>query len=329
MHPVEYRLPAEWEPQAGLLLAWPAPNSDWHDVLDAIRDEYTGLIEAAVARQPVVLLVPPGDDSARHRLGRQTGIEYVEARYDDTWCRDYGPVVMCHAGARLALDFRFDGWGGKHEARRDDRVNTLLARHPLFEEFEFRQSLFEIEGGAIDCDGNGTLLFNRHCLRARHPHLDDAEVDHELGAWFNATCLLEIDMPPLPGDDTDGHVDTLARFVDGERIAFQTLADAAATRRLAGQLELLRRAGGRPYELIALPAPHDVDGSRPASYANFVLINDAVLVPRYGSRADDEALAVLADAFPGREAVAVDARTLISQGGGPHCACMHIPAALA
>jgi agmatine/peptidylarginine deiminase len=329
VYPVDYRLPAEWEAHSALLLAWPTADGDWRDVLEPVRDEYAGLINAVVERQRVILLVPPKDESARRRLGRLPGLEFVAMPYDDTWCRDYGPIVMCKTGERLALDFHFNGWGGKHEARRDNLVNALLAQHRLFDSFEFRQSPFEIEGGAIDCDGNGTLLFNRHCLRVRHPQLQDDEVDQQLSAWLGASRLIEIDVPPLPGDDTDGHIDTLARFVAADRIAFQTLADADANRRLSGQLETLRCSDERAYELLALPAPDDIDATIPASYANFVLVNGAVLVPRYGSRSDAEALALLDEAFPSRDALSVSARTLLSQGGGPHCACMHIPESLA
>jgi len=328
MHPVEYRLPAEWERQSALLLAWPFAGGDWDAVLDAVQAEYDALIREVARHQNVLLLTQPGDASARARLGALPGLEYVDVRYNDTWCRDYGPITLARAGKRLALDFHFNGWGGRHEARLDNRVNGRLAGHRLFAGFEFRQSLFELEGGAIDCDGAGTLLVNRHCLRARAPHLDDAEVDFELRQWLNIEQLLEIDMPPIAGDDTDGHIDTLVRFTDRSALAFQTLADPAATRELTGQLETLRDRDGRPFDLTALPLPDDLDPGLAASYANFVLINDAVLVPRYGSRVDGEALERLGALFPGRTAVAIEARTLIGQGGGPHCASMQIPASL-
>lgn len=329
MHPVDYRLPAEWERQSAILLAWPFAGGDWHDVLDRIQDEYVRLIATALEFQTVVLLVPREDDGARTRLGDRPGLHYIEMRYNDTWCRDFGPITMCNAGRRLALDFHFNGWGGRHEARLDNRVNSNLARHKVFDDFDFRQSLFELEGGAIDCDGHGTLLINRHCMRARAPHLVDSEVDHELKAWLNASRLLEIDMTPIPGDDTDGHIDTLARFTDRETIVFQTLDETSRTRMLNDQLELLRRPDGRSYRLHALPRADDIDPGLAASYANFILVNEAVLVPAFGSRADADARELLSELFPDRIAKSIDARTLVSQGGGPHCASMQIPAALA
>jgi len=329
MHPVDYRLPAEWEQQSAVLLAWPFAGGDWDAVLDAIQAEYVSIIEAALQSQPVVLLTQPGSSDARRKLGDRPGLEFVEAPYNDTWCRDFGPITMVNAGRRLALDFHFNGWGGRHEARLDNRVNTHLARHEKFSHFDFRQSLFELEGGAIESDGAGTLLINRHCLRARHPYLENAEIDHELKIWLNASRLLEIDMPPMPGDDTDGHIDIFARFTDRETIVFQTLADPAQTRLLNDQLEMLKTAQGRSFRLVALPRAADIDPGLAASYVNFMLLNDTVLVPAFGSNADAEARDALAALFPDRSAKSIDVATLISQGGGPHCASMQIPAALA
>ncbi|GAB4176093.1 MAG: agmatine deiminase family protein [Wenzhouxiangellaceae bacterium] len=324
----DFRLPAEWERHSALLLAWPPADGDWADVLDAIRDEYRRLIEAVLAFENVVLLVPPGDTSSHRMLGEPTGLERIEARYNDTWCRDYGPITLTNAGRRMALDFHFNGWGGKFDARLDNYVNTQLSRHPLFSGFVFRQSLFELEGGAIDCDGRGTLLINRHCFRTRMPHLEDGEVDHELKTWLNIDHLIEIDCEPLPGDDTDGHIDTLARFVSPTKIAFQSFRDRERTQALLGQLEALRDQDGRPYELQALPAPTDLPAGVPASYANFVILNGAVLVPAFGSKHDEQAAQVLAELFTDRKVVAVDSRTLVTQGGGPHCASMQIPSKL-
>ena len=165
----DFRLPAEWEPQTATLLAWPSPRTDWASRLPGIQQEYTQFIRAIAQRQQVILLVPPGSTEARDRLGNLPGLKLIELPYDDTWCRDYGPITLVggQGQERLALDFLFAGWGGKYAAGRDNRVNTLLARHPLFQHLQFRQSLFELEGGAIESDGQGSLLVNWHCLHAR------------------------------------------------------------------------------------------------------------------------------------------------------------------
>jgi len=327
MSHTDYRLPAEWETQSATLLAWPAADSDWREGLDAIRNEYRELIDAILAFQPVVLLLPV-DEPAPAGLPERPDLHRLPLRYNDTWCRDYGPITLVFSGYRLALDFHFDGWGGKYPASLDNRVNTHLSRHDLFDRMQFRQYLFELEGGAIESDGRGRLLINWHCLQARHPHLSKREIDFELHNLLNADTVLGIDIEPMAGDDTDGHIDTLARFADPDTIVFQAQASEEATERLRSQLEALRTRDEAPYRLVALPRPDDLDTGLPASYANFVFVNGGCLVPAYGSRHDDTARKLLAELLPDRRIVQVPAATMIRQSGGPHCASMHIPAAL-
>ncbi len=324
-----YRLPAEWEQQTATLLAWPAKNSDWHSRLDAIHDEYRTLIKTILQFQAVILLVPPDESEPEGLPTKRSNLHFLPVRYDDTWCRDYGPVTLVNAGQRLAMDFQFNGWGGKFSATLDNRVNTHLARHELFDRFDFRQSLFELEGGAIDSDGQGRLLVNWHCLRLRHPHLDEREIDHELHDLLKVEQVIGIDIEGASGDDTDGHIDTLARFINSDTIVYQIQADRTRNDRLRGQLEGLRTHEGREYRLIALPAIDDIKPAGPASYVNFLFVNGACLVPAFGSRHDDPTRALLAELLPERSIVAVPATTMISQSGGPHCAAMQIPAALA
>jgi agmatine/peptidylarginine deiminase len=324
----DHRLPAEWERQTATLLAWPHEKSDWADNLSAIQDEYLALIRAITRRQKAVVLIPPGNRQAAEKLGDRPGLHLVEARYNDTWCRDFGPITLVHAGERLALDFYFNGWGGKYPASLDNRVNTLLARHELFNRFTFRQYLFELEGGAIESDGNGRLLVNWHCLHARHPHLSRREIDHELHTLLNLDKIMGIDLEPMTGDDTDGHIDTLARFLSPDTIAFQVQDDEQRTATLRSQLETLRKADGQPYDLISLPIPQGMDDTLPANYVNFLFVNDACLVPAYGIETDAEAQAILSAALPDHEVELIPARAMINQFGGPHCATMHIPAAL-
>lgn len=324
----DFRLPAEWERQSATLLAWPHEKTDWASDLAAVRAEYVELINAITRRQPAVLLVPPGDESAQSMIGDRPGLHYVEMPYNDTWCRDYGPVTLVHAGERLALDFYFNGWGGKYASNLDNRVNTRLARNELFNKFTFRQYLFEMEGGAIDSDGDGFLLTNWHWLRARHSHLSDNEIDHELHTLLNVDKVLGIDMTPMAGDDTDGHIDTLARFLGPGRIVYQTQRDPTRSTRLRSQLEEFQDIAGKEFELIALPAADDLSRKLPASYVNFVFVNDGLLVPAYGSRADEKALAILEEATEGLRVEPVPAKAMIRQFGGPHCATMHLPSNL-
>lgn len=324
----DFRLPAEWERQSASLLAWPYDSGHWGERLAAVQDEYLHLIKVILTHQRVVLLVPPEKHEAAKQLGEHLALHQVEVPYNDTWCRDYGPITMVKAGERLALDFYFNGWGGKYTASQDNRVNTLLARHDLFNQLRFRQYLFELEGGAIECDGQGRLLVNWHCLHTRHPHLSRREIDHELHALLNIDEVIGIDIKPMTGDDTDGHIDTLARFINPHTIVCQAQADSQRNDMLQAQLEELRTDNRKPYELIALPVPRGIDDTLPASFANFLFINNACLVPAYGADNDEEARKILDAAMPDREVISVPARAMISQFGGPHCACMHIPAAL-
>lgn len=328
MQHTDFRLPAEWERQSATLLAWPFPSSDWSERLPGIQQEYVELIGAITRYQPVVLLVPPDSAAARERLGPIPGLHLAEMPYDDTWCRDYGPITLVSAGERLALDFLFTGWGGKYPAARDNRVNTLLARHPLFTRLSFRQYLFELEGGAIESDGQGTLLVNWHCMHQRHPHLRRTEIEYELLNLLNISRVIGIDIEPLPGDDTDGHIDTLARFIQANTIAWQIQPDKQRNQRLQKQLGSLETTDGKAYNLLALPHPEGVDPTLPANYANFLFVNNACLVPAYGVDADAQARAVLQDALPDHTVESVPATVMIQQYGGPHCASMHIPAAL-
>jgi agmatine/peptidylarginine deiminase len=328
MSHTDYRLPAEWEKQSATLLAWPAQESDWRNDLEAIHEEYRALIEAVLAFQPVTLLVPRQEQPPTD-LPDHPDLRCIPLPYNDTWCRDYGPITLVFSGDRLALDFQFDGWGGKYPAQLDNRVNTHLARHVLFDRMWFRQYLFELEGGAIDSDGRGGLLINWHCLRSRHPYLSDSEIEFELQALLNVDRILGIDIAAMTGDDTDGHIDTLARFVDPETIVFQTQDSRERNDHLRSQLEMLRSREGRPFKLVALPRPDDLAGNPPASYANFVFVNGGCLMPAYGSVQDDTACDIVSELLPERRICKVPAATMITQSGGPHCASMHIPAALA
>ncbi|MGY6587209.1 MAG: agmatine deiminase family protein [Wenzhouxiangella sp.] len=325
MHPESARLPAEWARQTATLLAFPPADGDWGGRLEAIRQEYRQLIDGIRRFQTVIVLVPPEEPDLTQALGGLGNVVCVPISVNDTWCRDYGPICLQVGPDTLALDFHFNGWGGKYDARLDNQVNQTLASHPLFARFCFQSLPFELEGGAIESDGCGSLLINWHCLQTRHPGLNREQISQELRRSLAVERVIGIDVPPTEGDDTDGHIDTLARFVDEQTIAWQRQADPQRSRLIEAQLQSLRRANGEPYRLIPLPQPTGFDPELPANYANFLFVNGACLVPAYGVAADSDARALLARALPGHDVISLPSAQLISQFGSIHCATMHIP----
>ena len=275
--------------------------------------------------QPVVLLTP-ADTPASSIDVDGPGLELVPARYNDTWCRDYGPIVMCRAGRRLALDFHFDGWGGKYPAYDDDRVPARLFEQGAFPGESLSRCGLVLEGGAFDTDGAGTLLVNGYCLETRLPGMDRDAISAHLRAELGVQRIAWIHVPALPGDDTDGHIDTLARFASPCDVTWQATGEADTDAHLADQLESALAAAGCAPALHRLPPAEGIESGLPASYANFLFANGALLVPAYGVATDETARAVLADIHPDREVLSVSARAMIHQFGALHCATMHLPA---
>jgi agmatine/peptidylarginine deiminase len=263
-------------------------------------------------------------------------VRFVPAEYDDTWLRDSGPISLRDGNGFRLLDFRFTGWGGKFEASRDDQLIQHLAESGTFLNSARQPIDFSLEGGAIETDGEGTLLSTWQCLCERHPTASREEITRKLASWLHQDRVLWLDHGYLEGDDTDAHIDTLARFAGPDAIVFQACDDPADShyaelKAMADEIAALRTRGGKPYRLFPLPwAKPIVDEGRrlAASYANFLIINGAVLMPAYGDEADSRAQVVLAEAFPDREVIAVPCRPLIWQNGSLHCITMQLPAGL-
>ena len=337
------RFPAEWEPQSAVLIAWPHAGTDWAQRLGEVEDTYVALVAAITRFQPAWICVADDDlqtyAEARLRSARvdMDQVRFIAFDYDDTWLRDSGPIVLREGDGFRVLDFHFTAWGGKFEAGRDDRLVESLASQGVFGDAPRQRIDFALEGGGIETDGAGSLLTTWQCLHERHPQAARAELDSKLRDWLAQDRVLWLDRGWLEGDDTDAHIDTLARFAPGDAIVFQACDDPgdshyAELQAMAAELAALRTSDGRAYRLFPLPwaAPILDDGRRlAASYANFLIVNGAVLMPAYGDRTDDRAAAVLAQAFPGREIVQVPCRPLIWQNGSLHCITMQIPRGLA
>ncbi|RPE81723.1 agmatine deiminase family protein [Vulcaniibacterium tengchongense] len=336
------RFPAEWEPQSAVLIAWPNADTDWAERLDQVEETYIALVAAITRFEDAVVVVADEDveayararlSSARIDMGR---VRFVEAPYDDTWLRDSGPITLRDGNGFRLLDFRFTGWGGKFDASQDDLLVERLHGMGIFSNSSRQAIDFALEGGAIDTDGAGTLLSTWRCLRERHPGADRPELSRRLAEWLRQDRVLWLEHGYLEGDDTDAHVDTLARFAAPDAIVFQACDDPADSHyaeleAMAAELAALRTRDGEPYRLFPLPwAKPILDGGRrlAASYANFLIVNGAVLMPAYGDEADARAQAVLAEAFPAREIVPVPCRPLIWQNGSLHCITMQLPAGL-
>ncbi len=341
------RFPAEWEPQSAILIAWPHARTDWAERLAEVEETYIALVAAITRFQPALICAPDEDVEAyaRARLSSaridMARVRFVEAPYDDTWLRDTGPLVLRDDGGFRLLDFRFTGWGGKFEASEDDALVVRLDETGLFLRSSLQSIDFSLEGGAVETDGAGTLMSTWRCLRERHPGLTREAVAAKLRHWLAQDRILWLDHGYLEGDDTDAHVDTLARFAAPDAIVYQACDDPgdahyAELQAMARELAALRTASGKPYRLFPLPwAPPVIDENRrlAASYANFLILNGAVLMPVYGSdeasrQIDVAAAAVLGKAFPGHEIVPVPCRPLIWQNGSLHCLTMQLPEGL-
>ncbi len=337
------RLPAEWEPQAAVLIAWPHAGTDWAERLAAVETTYVALAAAVTRFQSLIIVVADAALQARveaQLLGAHVDlarVRFVELPYDDTWLRDSGPITLKGGNTSFQLtDFRFTGWGGKFGAEQDDALIAGLVHAGVFGHAAHKRIDWALEGGGIESDGAGSVLTTWCCLVQRHPEQSREEMSAILRDSLHAARVLWLDYGYLEGDDTDAHIDTLARFAPGERIVFQACDDASdphhdELQRMGAELAALRTVDGRPYELYPLPWAKPIldEGRRlAASYANYLIVNGAVLVPAYGDPADDEAARIIGIAHPGREIVQVPCRPLIWQNGSLHCITMQLPAGL-
>lgn len=330
-------LPAEWAPQSAVQFTFPHADSDWADLLDEVTPCFVDCV-VAVSRFQHVLVVCDSIERVRPLLqaARQDRLLLAEIPSNDTWARDHGGITVLEDGKPLVLDFMFNGWGLKFPAFRDNLITGRLHARGVFGAVRLERPGLVLEGGGIESDGAGTLMVTAECLLSlnRNPHLSRTALEGQLKYHLGVDRFLWLKNGYLAGDDTDSHIDTLARFCDEKTIAYVRCDDAAdehfpALRAMEQELQAFRQANGERYRLVPLPWPAAIyadDGHRlPATYANFLIINGAVLVPVYGLPQDAEALQVLAGCFPGREIVAINCRALIEQHGSLHCISMQYP----
>ncbi|MDF1561967.1 MAG: agmatine deiminase family protein [Deltaproteobacteria bacterium] len=333
-HPASTPIPPEWAPHRAVWLAWPAHPELWGEALPEVQETVRRLAHylAELPGSERIEMVVRDAGARAQAAAALAGLDHRlhELPYGDIWLRDTAPIFR--GASRGAVAFTFDGWGGKYRLPGDaelavgiaGRAGEALQRDPLV-----------LEGGAVDGDGEGTVLTTRQCALNpnRNPGLGEAEVEARIASLLGARKVIWLD-EGLSGDHTDGHVDNLARFVAPARVACGRPApgdpNTAVLEAIIEALRAERDAEGRSLEPVLLPSPGlvpDEEGApSPATHLNFLVGNRRVVVPTFGGASDAEAIEILADCFPGREVVGLDARVLLPGGGAIHCISQQEPA---
>jgi agmatine/peptidylarginine deiminase len=324
---------AEWEPQSAVLLALPNKDSDWATYIDEILRLYERLI-AAITRFEKAILICQNAVETKKTFANDR-VVCVELRVNDTWARDFGAIAIDENGETILLDFEFNGWGLKFAANLDNQINLGLQNAGVFGGAKLMKTGWILEGGSVESDGAGTIITTENCLFAPNRNVGWTKADFEkrFKRDLGAKRVLWIKNGRLENDDTDAHIDTLVRFCDKDAIAFVGCDDRSDShyetlRAMKAEILALRQTDGSPYRFIELPMcdPIYYDGERlPATYANFLIINGAVIAPIYGVQSDAKALKALKSAFSDREIIALDASVAARQRGSIHCLTMQLP----
>lgn len=333
----------EWAPQEGIMVALPNEDTDWAYILDEARDQYHRLVKALTDKGVRVIILCRSESEVWNLLSdcREDLITPVTVEINDTWTRDYGPLTVVKDDRMRALDFGFNGWGLKFASDRDNLVNMNLDRKSFFKPRSYRNERdFILEGGSVETDGEGTLLTTTRCLCSpnRNGGKHKKEVAEILTERLGVSHILFLDYGALEGDDTDSHIDTLARLAPGNTILFtgcRNINDSQFEEllRMKAQLMMFRNAVGEPFNLVELPLPdaiYDEKGERlPATYANYLVTDTTIFMPTYGQPQNDTlAMQTIRIAFPDHDVVGIDCRTLIKQHGSLHCATMQLPSGI-
>jgi len=324
-------LPGEFEKQSFVQMIFPHALSDWSPYLEEACRSFASIAEA-VSRFEPCLIVCDDIERVRSYFPACNNLCFIQYQSDDTWARDCSGITVIEDGKPVILDFNFNGWGNKFEAARD---NNMTASIKNIYGAEVKKVDFTLEGGAVESNGSGTLLTTSRCLqnKNRNPSLSSKQIESVLKKQFGLHTIHWLHNGYLAGDDTDSHIDTLARFIDKNTIMYLQCTDRSdehftALAEMQKELQAFKNENGKPYHLVPLPMTDAIyyENERlPATYANFLIVNGAVLVPTYNDRHDKEALEIFRENFPDREIIAIDCSVLIRQYGSLHCVTMQFP----
>lgn len=340
MNPIFF--PPEWYPQSAIQLTWPHPDTDWDYMLEEVTACYVNIAVEILKRQKLIV-VCHNAETVKYELKEYkdlyTNLTLVELPTNDTWARDHSGISVINNGKKQVYDFTFNGWGLKFASNYDNQISRGLFKNGIFKsDVELiNKKDFALEGGALESDGKGTLLTTSECLLSanRNSFMSKDEIEKYLKEVFGLNKILWLNHGYLSGDDTDSHIDTLARYCDEHTIVYVKCENKKdehyeALAKMEEQLKTFTDYQGNPYKLISLPmakAVYDEDNERlPATYANFLIMNDVVLLPFYNDQEKDtEAKEKLEIAFPTREIIGIDCSSLIRQHGSLHCITMQYP----
>ncbi len=319
------RFKAEWEEQGHIQIVFPHEKSDWICCLEEIRESYRQLIETISKYEPCLIICNNIKETKKYFKSFKN-LHFVEIETNDTWIRDFGGIEIEENGNITTLDFTFNAWGLKFAANYDNLVTRKLFSKKIFNS-SLKTLNFVLEGGSIDTNSKGSLLTNTQCLchPNRNPEFSKKEIEKKLKEYLGVKEVIFLTKGFLEGDDTDSHIDTLARFVSEDSIAYVKCEDEndihyKELKEMEKELQKL------PFNLIPLPFPKAkfYDKERlPATYANFLFINNAVIVPTYKDPNDEKAIKIFEKLFPKRDVIGIDSTIFIRQHGSIHCATMH------
>lgn len=334
---------AEWEKQDGILLSFPHTNSDWKPYLDEVRQVYCAIIVEILQVEACLLVCNSKQETLEiiqnYCNAKSISTEILRQLYcleipsNDTWARDFGGITICKNGKNIVLDYGFNGWGLKFASNLDNQITHKLYKFGILKHIKTKQLI--LEGGSIESNGKGILLTNTQCLleRNRNPFYSKAQLEKTLKKDLGIQKILWLNFGYLSGDDTDSHIDTLARFVSPNTIAYIACDDKndehyIALSQMECELKALKNLNNKPFKLVKLPfvTPKYYNNERlPATYANFLFINGAILLPIYNDKNDTLAIKTLQKACPKHKIIPIDCSVLIRQHGSLHCISMQFP----
>lgn len=335
---LKLRLPAEWERQFGVQLTWPHKETEWKDDLDLVEPCLAKIAKEISLRQKVLIICHDHEHTKSLLIKAKANLDNIKlvvSSSNDIWARDHSAITIYKNDEPLLLDFAFNGWGLKYKANHDNQITRQLGQNKIIKN-NIQTLGLVLEGGSIESDGQSTVLTTSQCLLSanRNPHLSKAQIEESLKDFLGTTRVLWLNHGYIAGDDTDCHIDTLARFCNQNTICYISCNNPQdehfeELQLMEQELKTFKTFDGKPYNLIPLPLtskPIFADKIKlPATYANFLIINKAVLMPLYNDEHDELALEIMQKVFPERKIIGIDCTSLILQRGSLHCATMQFP----